>query len=248
MRWGGSLAVKVPHRDQQAIRACLVHAQVSSAARLLGVSAPEIVAVVDLDPIIGVPVIVSRFLPGHRLSPGRGTPQVWAAVGAEIRVLHRASAAQMPPGLRSFTQTGDVDPRVLAERLRAAGRLSAGTAARLVRLADQLVDDVLPDLHPVLCHGDLHAGNVLAAAGRLVGIVDFAGAGWLDAAWDFVGVPLTAVPPMLDGYNAGAGEPDRLLERVAWCRLQTAVHRLVDAEDPETGASRALAEAEALRS
>jgi hypothetical protein len=79
-------------------------------------------------------------------------------------------------------------------------------------------------------------------------VVDFAGAGWLDAAWDFVGVPVAAVPSMLEGYRAVDERQDSLLERITWCRLQTAVHRLALTADPNAAASRAIMEAELLLS
>nr|WP_294692565.1 aminoglycoside phosphotransferase family protein [uncultured Friedmanniella sp.] len=246
VRWGDELTVKIPHGDEEAVRACLVHAEVSSAARLLGVHAPEVIAVVDLSPMATVPLIVSRYVRGRRLSPGDPTPSVWAAVGSQLSALHTATAAVVPPGLRTFTQTDGVDPGVMAERLRSAGRLSRGTVAQLMRLRDQLVGYAVPDEHQVLCHGDVHAENVIASAGRYVGLIDFAGAGWLDAAWDFVGVPLAAVAPMLDGYGAVDQRRDSMLSRVTWCRLQTAVHRLATSASPEADAARAVTQADLL--
>lgn len=246
VRWGEELTVKIPHHDEESVRACLVHARVSTAVRLLGVRAPEIVTVEDLRPLIAVPVIVSRFLPGNRLSPGDPTAGVWAAVGRQLARLHAATAAEAPPGLRTFTQTRDVDPGVMTERLLSSGRLSGDVAERLARLREQLVVSVLPDDRPVLCHGDVHAENVIALDGRYVGLVDFAGAGWLDAAWDFVGVPRAAVASLVAGYGDAGGRQDSLLERIVWCRLQTALLRLAGSRRPEDNARRAAAEAEFL--
>jgi aminoglycoside phosphotransferase len=246
VRWGDELTVKIPHHDEESVAACLGHARVSTAVRLLGVRAPEIVAVEDLRPLVAVPVIVSRFLPGHRLSPGDPAPGVWAAVGAQLAHLHAATPAEAPPGLRTFTQSRDVDPGVMTEQLLSSGRVSMDVAGRLARLDEQLVVRVLPDDRPVLCHGDVHAENVIALDGRYVGLVDFAGAGWLDAAWDFVGVPPAAVASLVAGYGDAGGRHDSLVERMVWCRLQTALLRLAGSRRPEDDARRAAAEAELL--
>ena len=246
LRWGEELTVKIPHPDPEAVSACLTHARVSTAARGLGVAAPEVVTVEDLRPLIEEPLIVSRFLIGDRLASGDTAEAVWTAVGHHLARLHAATAAQMPAGLRVFAQHAEVDLAAMSGRLRAADRLTADHVRRLQGLREALVGFVLPDDRPVLCHGDIHAGNVIAAAGRFVGLVDFAGAGWLDAAWDFVGVPVAAVPLMLDGYRRDGARDGSLLERIIWCRLQQALDRAADSADPDQEASRAIAEADQL--
>lgn len=134
----------------------------------------------------------------------------------------------------------------MVDRLGAQGQLSAATGQRLWRLRDQLAPAALPDRQQVFCHGDLHAGNVIAREGRLSGLVDFAGAGWLDTAWDFVGVPSIALEPLLTGYRQAGGVLEGLPERIVWCRLQLAVHRLADATDVEGDAVTAAGQAAAL--
>ncbi len=239
-RWGDVYAVKVPHLDQNSVQSCLTHARVSDAARRLGVNAPVIVAVEDLRPLVPVPVIVSTFFPGLALSAGDSKAAIWKVVGGQLALLHRASAQDAPTGLRTFTQRDDVDPAALTDRLVTAGRLGDEMADRVKELRDRLVPQVLPDDHPVLCHGDVHAENVIASSGRYVGLVDFAGAGWLDAAWDFAALPLAAVPAAVGGYSTAGGERESLVERIAWCRLQSALHRLSAAEHPAEDVRRAI--------
>ncbi|GAA1429832.1 hypothetical protein GCM10009616_12830 [Microlunatus lacustris] len=105
---------------------------------------------------------------------------------------------------------------------------------------------MLPVEHPVLCHGDVHAGNVIALQGAFSGLVDFAGTGWLDAGWDFAAVPAGAVGPLLDGYGDAGGETGGLGPRIVWCRFQLAVHRLPGHRTPEPAALDAVRRAEAL--
>jgi hypothetical protein len=237
---GDALCVKVPHLGEEALAACLTHARVAPVARRLGVSAPELVAIVDL-PGVPVPLLVSRFLHGE---PVRGAaPAVWRAVGADVARLHTADRDPAPPGLRSFTQSRELDPVRLAKQSRG---LSATTIRAIVELRDRLVEHVLPDDRPVLCHGDLHADNVIAHHGSYVGLIDFAGAGWLDAAWDFAGIPLDAVAPCMEGYAVEGGRTTGLLPRVVWCRLQLAAHRLATSPDPEAEAVAAFRDAQWL--
>lgn len=243
---GPDVVVKVPHDDEEAVRVCLLHAAVCQAVRRLGVSAPEILAVEQLAGWT-VPAIVSSLVPGDALAPGAGPAAIWVAVGSELVRLHQAPADAVPPGLRTFRQHEAVDPGPILDRLRDQGRLSAATARRLRRLRDSLAPAVLPDVQQVLCHGDLHAGNVIAHDGRFSGLVDFAGAGWLDTAWDFAAVPAVALEPLLAGYRSAGGVLDGLPARIVWCRLQLAVHRLPGAADPEADAVSVAVQASALQ-
>ena len=243
--FGTDFAVKIPHDDEQAVEACLLHAAVCQAVRRLGVSAPEIL---EVEQLAGwpVPVIVSSLLPGDALAPGAGSASVWAAVGTELVTLHQAPATAVPPRLRTFRQHDAVDPGPLLDRLCVEGRLSAGTAGRLWHIRDQLAPAALPDVRQVFCHGDLHAGNVIARQGRFRGLIDFAGAGWLDTAWDFAAVPAIALDHLLTGYARADGVLEGLPARIVWCRLQLAVHRLPASVDVEGDAVSAGVQAAAL--
>jgi aminoglycoside phosphotransferase len=243
----GELCVKVPHDDPEAVASCLTHARVAPIASGLAVTAPEVLAVEHLDGL-PVPVVVSRFLPGGTLprdADGAGPDAVWRAVGADLARLHAAPRDEVPFDLRTFEQHDEVDPLRLAETALAGGHLDAATVRAVAEVRARLVDDVLPDDRPVLCHGDVHTENVVVATDRYGGLIDFAGAGWLDAAWDFATVPLPAVQPCLDGY-AEAGGATGLLPRIAWCRLQLALHRAPTSIDPCIVVQRALGAVEQL--
>lgn len=134
----------------------------------------------------------------------------------------------------------------MVERLHDAGRISSDVSTTLRNLRNRLVTHVLPDNHLVFCHGDVHAENVIASSGEYIGLVDFAGAGWLDAAWDFAGTPAAAIPPAVLGYQEAGGLVTSLLKRIVWCRLQLAVHRLFTSDHPEDDATRAARRAHRL--
>ena len=63
LQLGPDRTVKVPHDDPEAVRVCLLHAEVCRSVRRLGVRAPEVLGVHQL-PGWPVPVVVSRLLPG----------------------------------------------------------------------------------------------------------------------------------------------------------------------------------------
>ncbi|WP_193312830.1 aminoglycoside phosphotransferase family protein [Georgenia subflava] len=249
LRLTGEIGLKVPHLAGEAVAACMTHARVAGLARELGVSAPSIFGIEDDPDLAPVPVLVTSLFPGASLRPGDGAPAVWESVGAELAALHAVEPAAAPSGLRTFRQHPEVDPRRSLETLRGSGAVGRDLAARVLRLLGLLAPSALDGEHLVLCHGDVHAENVIAADGRYVGLIDFAGAGLLDAAWDFVGIPASAVAPALRGHARAAGETDGLPARIVWCRLQLALHRCQEpGRDVTAGVRAALAEAESVLS
>jgi Ser/Thr protein kinase RdoA (MazF antagonist) len=245
LRLGDALCIKVPHHDDAAVAACLRHAKVAPVARRWGVKAPELIGVEELE-AVPVPVVVSRFLPGHSLPRDTSQVPAWRSVGADLARLHSGTPVDVDVPLRSFTQHDGVDPGRLAEQASDAGLISSTTARAVQALRDRLVDDVVPDDRHVLCHGDLHTENVLVNSGDYSGLLDFAGAGWMDSAWDFAAIPLNAVTSCLEGYATRAEVTEQLLHRIAWCRLQLAMHRLPTTADPQDEAAHALRQATLL--
>lgn len=239
------LCVKVPHDSPGAVSSCLTHAAVAPAARRLGVRCPEVLTVHHLADV-PVPLVVSRFAPGEPLPRAEQQPAVWQEVGRDLARLQRATREQVDVELRTFTQHDEVDPRRLAEALRGADRLDDALGRTVLRLRNRLVDHVLPDDRPVLCHGDVHTENVLVDRGRYTGLLDFAGAGWIDSAWDFATVPLPAVPRVVEGYRDAGGAVDGLVPRIAWCRLQLALHRASGTADAAAEVRDAVRAAEEL--
>lgn len=97
-------------------------------------------------------------------------------------------------------------------------------------LIDAIAPPALADLPVVLCHGDVNAANVLVSVGtgRFRALIDWAGAGWLDPAWDFAGVPPDVVPAMLAGHRSVAPLIDDATAeaRILWCQIQTRLYPL----------------------
>jgi len=66
--------------------------------------------------------------------------------------------------------------------------------------------------------------NVLvdARSGRFRALIDWAGAGWIDPAWDFAAVSLDLVPFILNGHRGVAplANDDTAEARICWCQIQ----------------------------
>jgi aminoglycoside phosphotransferase (APT) family kinase protein len=132
--------------------------------------------------------------------------------------------------LRTFDQSPEVDPRPWVDELTRAGCLSAAQAGGLVGILDRLASTALAPVRTRLCHGDVNAANIMVAAEtlRYRAVIDWAGAGWLDPAWDLVSIPLPAVRHVLEGHRRVAPfEIDETAEaRALWCHARFALYRL----------------------
>lgn len=138
----------------------------------------------------GYATILYPFVPGRDGYQVELTAQHWRELGAALKRVH---AVTLPPTLRSRIRRETYAPRwrqalrTCLERLEpgtfpddVAARLSAFLAPRrdqvldLVARAERLAHDIQArDPQRVLCHSDLHAGNVLVADDGALYLVDW---------------------------------------------------------------------------
>mgnify|MGYP003361897702 FL=1 len=140
------------------------------AIRAAGVPAPGVLAVSD------------RVLVLEDLEDGGGLDENgWRDLGVALRHLHGAVGAGYGwPTDYAFGRVVirnapcDTWPAFWAERrlLPEVAALPPGLARRLERLAADLPNRLPARPAPALLHGDLWAGNLLAAGGRLSGLID----------------------------------------------------------------------------
>jgi aminoglycoside phosphotransferase (APT) family kinase protein len=228
--WGEAV-IKVPFDRPDAIGALTIDAAMAEFARNLGIPAPTLLALDESREILPVPYAICRRVPDAvPLQPwSKGAlPEAWRATGQHLAVLHQVSdKARVPMTLREFRQTPDVDPRRWADELASAGVLTPADLQWLTRLLDRLAPVGLGE-PVVLCHGDLNAANILVhrETGAFLALIDWAGAGWLDPAWDFAAVPLDVVPELLAGHRAVApvADDDTAEARICWCQVQTRLY------------------------
>jgi hygromycin-B 7''-O-kinase len=206
---GHDLVVRVP-RSPEAVADLRKEVVVIPAARAAGVRAPEVVSFTG-------DVMVQSRMPGADLAGSPRPPAVLRELGRQLRLLHRGTTR--PPGV---PEDHGGDPRPLVGGLARRGLIDAETATWLDGWLDRLARHLPAEPPRALVHGDIAPQNILAAADRLTGIVDWGDAAWADPATDFAKMPLGEVAIMLEGY----GEP--IEARVLWYHLGWALGRLAD--------------------
>jgi aminoglycoside phosphotransferase (APT) family kinase protein len=228
--WGETV-IKVPFDRPDAIEALSVGAAIGEFARDLGIPAPTLVMLDESKDLLPVTYAIYRrvqdAVPLQAWSKD-ALPEAWRATGQHLAVLHQVSdKARVPMTLREFRQTPEVDPRPWADELASAGVLAPADVKWLARLLDRLAPVALEE-PVVLCHDDLNAANILVhrETGAFLALIDWAGAGWLDPAWDFAAVPLDVVPELLAGHRSVApvADDDTAEARICWCQVQTRLY------------------------
>lgn len=227
-----------------------------------GYPAPRVLAVTT-DPVpLGAPFLVMERLPGVVLLDAQRLGMAGVLVDAQVR-LHGLKAA---PLLAALDQESGSGGRVTVE-------FDGYLRSLEYRVARAELEGLKPGLSwlrnhrpapgpPVICHGDFHPRNLLIAAGRVTGVVDWPNALVADAEFDvastlnilrFVPADLAApsrvtralaevarpilVARYLRGYRRRRGlDPDRL----AYYEVATAMRALVQTGEARAGRGRAL--------
>jgi aminoglycoside phosphotransferase (APT) family kinase protein len=115
-------------------------------------------------------------------------------------------------------------------QLVAADKITADAAGRIERLANGFQGSDA-DVEPRFIHDDIHPMNIMCSnGGELMAILDWGDAGWGDPSLDFAAMPLEAIEPALEGYEAQTSRSLTALfvMRVAWYKLLDAVDDLCD--------------------
>jgi aminoglycoside phosphotransferase (APT) family kinase protein len=213
-RWSAPLVARIPAAAER-YDMLRQESAVQSWAAARGYPAPEVLTVLVPGEALPSPVQVMARVPGVPLiaaARGRRFPELMVQLGAAHAELHRLGSppADAHPGevpdkwlrlARLLTESGDTGE--LAASLRKMG----------------LVQDRLEVADPVVCHGDFHPLNVLAApGGSALHVIDWTNAGvgdrHGDIAWTLLWFEIAAV--------AAPRPVDRVLMRVLRRRLQRA--------------------------
>jgi len=247
---GDEYVLRVPLNDPVRAAGAYTEAIAVPAARAAGVRTPPIVAFDDSRELLPVPYAVYERVPGEPLSALGCAPeavaQVWRELGHDLALLHTGVPADGPAGqLRAPGE--DPDPRPWIAGFARAGYMTPAEARRLLGWLDRLAPQAQAPVPPRFGHGDVNAANILVdpAAPAYLALIDWGGAGWSDAAWDFCPLALRVVPFVLAGYRAVAPlDNDPAAEaRIAWHHVQLALYFIRPDRDPP----RAQAEARIRR-
>ena len=238
---GSRYVLRVPRDAPPFVGAIGKESVAVPAARAAGVRTPALVAFDDSLEILPVPYAIYERVRGDTLGlldlRTKDTPAVWDEVGRDLARLHEGVSEDGPTaGLEPELRP---DPRSLPDELASAGYFTSLEARWLSGWLERLAPVALAPLASRFLHGDLQTTNVMVGHGSLeyLALIDWGACGWGDAAHDFAGIPLGAVPFILSGYRELAPLPgDETAEaRILWRHLQIALYLL--GRPPQPGLS-----------
>lgn len=208
-----------------------------AAAGANGVMTPKLVLFDDDLDIVEVPLMVTERVQGQTLGTFEKSPtwglagHRWARLldelGRQLTLIHQIAIVDDPKGWLSpwwvddpLEELGDCVER---------GVLSVDDADWCTRFVARLqsafsYEPTGPSGHSVFVHHDVHPWNLLASDEGLAAVLDWGCACFGDPAVDFSGMPLWALPPLLDSYkeHGGVSGPD-FEGRILWMWLGVAV-------------------------
>jgi aminoglycoside phosphotransferase (APT) family kinase protein len=225
---GETLVLRVPrnhpaHADQARREAIAIPLAASA-----GVRTPRLVAFDDACDLLPVPYLIVERVRGVSLESlpiePEDAPNFWRALGRDLARLHRGVArdgsSDLPPGWGD----GLADPRLLVEKRVADGWLSPFEARWLLHWLERLAPLATGPMPRRFCHADVQMANLLVdpRSRDYLALIDWGCAHWADPAFDFLAMPLRAVPLMLAGYRevAPRGVDEVTEARILWRRLQ----------------------------
>lgn len=236
-RFGDKLILRVPREHPYIINLLRKETRVVPAARAAGVQTPAIIAFDESCELLPVPYALYERVEGETLGlldlEPEATPEVWRALGRDLARLHtQVTPEQLPPEEIGACRDIRGDPEALAS----AGHFTALEARWFERLLERLAPYALAEVPQRFLHGDSQTTNLIVQPGGLdyLAVLDWGSSGWGDAAWDFAGIPLRAVPFMLEGHREIALlDHDETAEaRILWRQLQIALWLLKRGPQP----------------
>ncbi len=227
---GDAYVLRVPRRHPLHDRALYHESIAVPLARHAGVRTPALLFYDDSCTVLPVPYTIYERVHGdtlghHDLEPEE-TPAVWHDIGCDLARLH-TGVDRNGPGAELGDRETLPDPRQLAEDLASGGWVTSSEARWFVRWLDRIAPAATASVEARFSHGDLQSTNVMVGSlsRQYAALLDWGGASWGDPAWDFGGVPLRAVPYLLDGYRSLTPLQDDATAqaRILWRQVQLAL-------------------------
>jgi aminoglycoside phosphotransferase (APT) family kinase protein len=223
---GEQHVLRIPRNHPKHIEALYREAIIVPAARQAGVRTPALVVFDDTCELVSVPYVIYERVRGETLASLELEPlpaaDVWRELGRDLARVHGVTAGELVAPLTS--QKALPDPRELVELRSSDGWFTSSEARWLVAWLDRIALITITPVASRVLHGDSQATNVMVNANPLsyLAVIDWGSAGWGDAADDFAGVPLRAVPFMLQGHRdlATLDHDDSAEARILWRHLQ----------------------------
>ena len=224
-RLGDDLAVRLPRYPAAAAQPSKEARWLPHLAARLPLQVPEPLGLGE--PALGYPWhwSVCRWIHGERASIEAVDPHEAAAqLAAFVRALHEVDPAGGPgPGEHNFARGAPLatrDQEVRAALARLDGVVDVGAAAAAW---DRALSAPVWERPGVWVHGDLQAGNMVVAGGRLRGIIDFGALGVGDPACDVMTAWIFLPRSVRDVFRAEAGADEETWERARGWALSVAL-------------------------
>lgn len=235
---GDSLILRVPRAHPRFTRASENEAIAVPMARAVGVRTPALVEFDASMATLPVPYGLYERIEGTELEAATSDPAAavgaWRELGRDLARLHLGvTETAMAARLNTFDQK--TDPRPLPTIIAEAGYFGPAEARWLTGWLDRLAPLALADAPRRFLHGDSQSANTMVDVETLEyrAVIDWGGCMWGDAALDFAGVPLRAVPAMLAGYREEATTDETIEARILWHQLTIGLHQLRGSPKPE---------------
>lgn len=238
---GSEYVLRIPRDAPPFVAAIRKESVAVPVARAAGMRTPDLIAFDDSLELLPVPYAIYERVHGETLGAldlgPEDTPEVWHEVGRDLARLHERVGEYGPVATLECEPLPD--PRPMPEELASGGYFTAEEARWLSGWLDLLAPFALAPLPRRFRHGDLQTTNVMVRPypTTYLALIDWGACGWGDAAYDFAGIPLRAVPFMLEGYREVTPLPDdeAAEARIVWRHLQIALYLL--GRPPQPGLS-----------
>jgi aminoglycoside phosphotransferase (APT) family kinase protein len=204
-----------------------------------GVKTPALAIYDDSLDLIPVPYGLWERVPGAALELSVDDPatatSAWTALGHDLALVH---AGIPKAGLVAEIVVFEAmtDPRPLPAEIARVGYFTAPEARWLTNWLDRLAPVATAPRAESFLHGDTQSANIIVDPSTLgyAAVIDWGSCRWGDVAEDFAGIPIRAVPPLLDGYREAAGAVDDTIEaRILWRHLTLGLHQLRGTPKPD---------------
>lgn len=232
------LVLRIPRNDPAFTASARNEAIAVPAARKAGVRTPELLVFDDSQTLLPVPYTIYERFQGQNfgqlgLEPTEA-PEVWRAVGRDLARLHTGVQAENFGA--PIKKRPPLDPIALFEGRARDGYMTNSEARWFTTWLDRLAPIACTPVESRFLHADVQATNILVDEGNneYVGLLDWGDAKWSDPAFDFSGMPLRAVPYILEGHREVAPlDSDETAEvRILWKQLHLAAAKLGDGPTP----------------
>jgi aminoglycoside phosphotransferase (APT) family kinase protein len=226
---GDDYVLRVPRNDPATIKQAHIEAIAAPLALAAGVRTPRLIAFEDGNDLLPVPYMIQERVRGRTLGlldwEPSDLPGIWRELGIDLARLH---ASPVDDRLR-LRGTGP-DPRQIVENRASDGWITNLEARWLLAWLERLAPAAIVPFTPRNTHLDVQTTNIMIAPDRMEyrALLDWGNAGRGDAAWDFFGFPMRAVPYALEGHRSVAplDDDDTAEARILWRNLQISLEVL----------------------